>query len=324
MRKFGPVMVLLVCVIFIMAVTVPCTAGDEYPKKPVVSVVPFGAGGGTDMAARVLSSVIGEYLGQPFVVVNKSGVSGTVGASYVAKAKPDGYTLGHLASTATLAECFTKYYKTDYTSDAFVPVAQWSGYPPLFVATASKPFSSMKELWAHAKTKDKVLFAGRGRGEAVSLILNMLCEQEGVNTIKNVPFKGDNKILAAVLGGHADFGVLTFSVAQPLIKSGKLKPLALVTDNKIPDFPDIPNLFELGYDTGIRQFYLGALVPKGTPADRVKKLEEAIEKATKNKSFVKMMGKINMPIIFRSGEELKKTIQKMKKTYLDLAAKGLM
>ncbi len=298
---------------------------EPYPTRPVTTVIPFPAGGGTDGAARVFADVISKMLGQPFIVLNKPGASGSVGASYVAKSKPDGYTLGHLASTATLAECFTKYFTTDYTSDDFTPVAQWSGYPPVFFCTSDKPFKTMKELFNYARgKKEEVLFASRGRGEATSLALHIVQEQEGIKNLRYVPFKGDSEIISAVLGGHADFGVSTFSVATPLLAAGKVRILSIVTQDKIPAYPDIPNLFELGYNTGIRQFYLAVFVPKGTPDPIVKKLERTIEQVTKDANFKTKMTNMSMPIIYKTADQLSGLVQEMKKTYLDLAKKGLM
>jgi tripartite-type tricarboxylate transporter receptor subunit TctC len=298
---------------------------EPYPTRPVTTVIPFPAGGGTDGAARVFADSISKLLGQPFIVLNKPGASGSVGASFVAKSKPDGYTLGHLASTATLAECFTKYFTADYTSDEFTPVAQWSGYPAVFFCTSDKPFKTMKEFLSYARgRKEEVLFASRGRGEATSLALHMVQEQEGIKNLRYVPFKGDSEILSAVLGNHADFGVVTFSVATPLLAAGKVKILSVVTQDKIPAYPDIPNLFELGYNTGIRQFYLATFLPKGTPDAIVKKLEKTIEQVTRDANFVAKMNNMSMPIIYKTSDQLKGLVQEMKKTYLDLAQKGLM
>ena len=109
-----------------------------------------------------------------------------------------------------------------------------------------------------------------------------------------------------------------------MVKAGKIRILSICTQDKIPEFPDIPNLYELGYNTGIRQFYLGAFVPAGTPKDRIKKLESAIEQTTKDKSFIAMMKKMNMPIIYRSGKDLAPVVEEMKQTYLRLSAEGKM
>ena len=323
MKRMG---VLMIGFLIVGAALIPPVLAQEpYPTRPVTTVIPFPAGGGTDGAARIFADVISKMLGQPFIVLNKPGASGSVGASFVAKSKPDGYTLGHLASTATLAECFTKYFTTDYTSDEFTPVAQWSGYPPVFFCTSDKPFKTMKELFAYARgKKEEVLFASRGRGEATSLALHIVQEREGIKNLRYVPFKGDSEILSAVLGNHADFGVVTFSVATPLLAAGKVRILSVVTQDKIPAYPDIPNLFDLGYNTGIRQFYLAAFVPRGTPDPIVKKLEKTIEQVTRDATFVSKMNNMSMPIIYKGSEQLKGLVQEMKKTYLDLAKKGLM
>jgi tripartite-type tricarboxylate transporter receptor subunit TctC len=310
--------------IFVCPSGIPAMAEEAYPSRPVTTIIPWPPGGGTDSAGRIFAEVIAKYLKQPFVVLNKPGASSTLGASALAKSKPDGYTLGHLGSTATLAECFTKYFTTDYTSEEFVPIAQWSGYPPVYFCEASKPFKSFKDLLQSAKNKGEVLFASRGRGEATSLILHVAMEKEGVKNIRFVPFKGDSEILSAVLGGHADFGVITFSMAPPLMAAGKIKPLAIATQDKIPAYPEIPNVYELGYHSGIRQFYLGMFAPKGTPATVIKILEKATEQVTLDSAFQNRMNNMNQPVIFKTSEQLSGIVQEMKKTYFDMAQKGLM
>ena len=298
-------------------------ADEPYPTRPITTIVPFAAGGGTDGAARVFADVIAKRLGQPFVVVNKPGASGTVGASALAKSKPDGYTCGHLASTATLAECFTRQFTADYTSDDFVPVAQWSGYPPSIICKTDKPFKTFKELLDHARKTDQTLFGSQGKGIASELAMMIVEQKEGLKKFKYVPFKGDSEIISAVLGNHVDVGCVTFAVAVPLVKAGQIRVLTIIPDNKMPDFPDVPNLYELGYDTGFRQFYLATFAPKGTPPGIVKKLEKAIEETTQDGAFKSRMNNMNMPIIYKPSEQLGALVQEMKRTYFDLAKKGM-
>ncbi len=324
MKKKSLVLMTIGVLMLVGSLEIPTMAQEAYPSRAVTTIIPWPPGGGTDSAGRIFAEVMTKYLKQPFVVLNKPGASSTLGASALAKSKPDGYTLGHLGSTATLAECFTKYFTTDYTSEEFVPVAQWSGYPPVYFCEAGKPYKSFKEVLQSAKTKGEVLFASRGRGEATSLILHVAMEKEGVKNIRFVPFKGDSEILSAVLGGHADFGVITFSLAPPLMAAGKIKSLAIATQDKIPAYPDIPNMYELGYQSGIRQFYLGMFAPKGTPEGIVKILEKATEQVTMDPTFQSRMNNMNQPVIFKNSEQLNGIVQEMKKTYFEMAQKGLM
>ena len=317
------VTVLLMALILASVAASEVSAQETYPTRPVTTVVPFPAGGGTDGAARVFADIISKVMGQPFVVVNKPGASGTLGGSFLAKSKPDGYTIGHLASTATLAECFTKQFTTDYTSEDFIPVAQWSGYPPSIVCRSEKPFKTFKELLDHARKADQVLFGSQGKGIASELAMMIVEQKEGLRKFKYVPFKGDSEIISAVLGDHVDVGCVTFAVAVPLVKAGKIRVLTIIPDNKMPEFPDVPNLYELGYDTGFRQFYLATFVPKGTPQGVVKKLEKAIEETTKDTTFKTRMNNMNMPIIFKNSAQLDELVKEMRKTYFDLAKKGM-
>lgn len=316
MKKIGLLMVVL------LAIAGLAWAEEPYPVRPVTTLVPFPAGGGTDGAARVFADTISKILGHPFIVVNKPGASGTVGASSLAKSKPDGYTVGHLASTATLPECFPKQLNADYTSEDFIPVAQWSGYPPSIVCKSEKPYKTFKEFLDYARKSNLVSIGSQGKGIASELAVMVVEQKEGLKKFRYVPFKGDSEIISAVLGDHVEAGVVTFAVAVPLIKAGKVRVLTVIPENKMPDFPDVPNLYELGYETGFRQFYLATFAPKSTPQPIIKKLERAIEETTKDATFKLRMGNMNMPIIYKNSEQVNSLVQEMKKTYFDLAKKG--
>ncbi len=298
-------------------------AGD-YPERPVTSVVPWSPGGSTDSAARILSSIIIKYLGQPFVTINKPGVIGTTGGSFVAKSEPDGYTVGHFTTPAILPEFFPKFFKTDYASQDMVPVAQWSSYPPTLICKSDADFKDFKSFIVYAK-KNNVSIATQGRG-LVPVALQIVQRMEDIpeKQISYVPYKGDSKIVAAVLGGHVQAGTCSFGTAAPLIKAGKIRALSIIVDTKIDEFPDVPNLYSLGYKTGIKDFVCATYAPADTPKERLFVLQEAIKKTCEDKAFIATMKKLNMPVIYKPGDEVFKVTEEIKMTIKDLVEKGFM
>lgn len=299
----------------------PGWAEEKYPSQAITSIVPFPAGGGSDAVAHLFAEVIGNILGQKVIVVNKPGGSGSVAASALVRAKPDGYAIGHLSPMASLPEFFKKYFRADYTSDQLAPVAQWSGYPQAVFCKVDKPFRTMKELFDYARNV-RVLVGTQGIGLAPELAVRVAEQQEGLDKLKYIPFKGDSEIVVAVKAGHVGVGIVTFSAIVPDVTLGTMRVLAIVTENKLPDFPQIPNFYELGYKTGFRQFYLGTFVPKGTPEGVIKKLESAIDQTAKDKTFSSRMGEIEMPVIYKNSEELSIIMQETQKAYIELGKKG--
>jgi len=275
----------------------------EFPTKAIQIVNPFSAGGSTDMTCRVLASVGKENFGQPLVVVTKSGAGGSIGAAYVARSKPDGYTLlmGSMATVVmrSLSE------KLPYTLHSFVPIGQLIAFKGVILAQGSASWSNINELVNEAKTKE-LTYGSAGVGTTGHLAIEALSMAvPGGLKLIHVPYKGSGPSQAALLGGHVDFILGDPSVALNLVKSKKLKALAVVSSSRSSAFPNVPTLKEAGYEV-VLDVWRALFAPKDTPAPIVSKLRASLEKAAKDKSFVSMIKKLGQEYAFKPGEEFAK------------------
>jgi tripartite-type tricarboxylate transporter receptor subunit TctC len=254
-------------------------AAQAWPAKPVRIVVPFTPGGGLDIQARLFGKKFYETLGQTFVVENRTGAGGLIGAEAVARAAPDGYTL--LFSSASLAVNVSLYKKLafDPVKD-FDPVSWVSSVPLVLVVHPSVPVKSVPELVALAKKRAGQFNASsNGVGTTSHLSIEMLKQYAGV-AITHVPYKGGGPATTAVLSGEVDIAFVPVLSAQPFMKSGKVKVLAVTTAKRSSILPDVPTMKSFYPEFESDNWY-AFFVPAGTPPDIVAKLNAEILKALK-------------------------------------------
>ena len=248
-----------------------------WPSKTVRIVVPFGPGGGTDIQGRLLSKKFTESMGQTFVVDNRAGAAGLIGAEIVAKSPPDGYNI--LFTTASLAVNVSLYKKStiDPLRD-LMPVSWISSVPLVLVVHPSVPAKNVKELVALAKKRSgKMNVASNGSGTTSHLSIEMLRQLAGVD-VAHIPYKGGGPAITAMLTGEVDFTFATALAAQPHIKSGRVRPLAVTTGKRSSTFPDLPTMDSLypGFES---DNWYAMFLPAGTPREIVTKLNAEIVKA---------------------------------------------
>lgn len=256
-----------------------CTASHAqgYPDRPIKLIITYPAGGSTDTVGRVVGGKLAELLGQPVVVDNKGGASGTLGASIAAKSPPDGYTLMLAAGAHALAESVIANLQYNLARD-FVPVSlvAQSGY--LLVLNPSIPANSVSELVALAKSKPgKLNFASTGVGSTPHLamaLFNSLTDTK----MMNIPYKGDTPAIADLIGGQVDVGFVGTSSVSPHVASGKLKAIAVSTDMRTAAAPQLPTVAEAGVKGYEFSTWWGIVAPAGTPRAIVDKLSDALEK----------------------------------------------
>jgi len=253
---------------------------QNYPSKPIRLIVPFEAGGTSDTTARMVAQQLDKQLGQRVVVDNKPGANGAIGATMVAKAPADGYTLLHTTPAFVINPYVNKNLGYDVFKD-FVPITNvgvGTGY--IMVINPALPAKDMKEFLAYAKGQKKSIpFASPGTGNALHLAAEMFGSQAGIELL-HVPYKGTSPALTAVAAGDVDFMILPPTIAHTMVQSGKVRAVAFTATKRSPDFPTVPTMKEAGIDDlVITGTWLGWFAPAGTPQPVIDTLAAEIAKA---------------------------------------------
>ena len=249
-------------------------AAQAWPTKAVSLVVPFPAGGTTDVLARALGQELAKSLGQPVIVENKPGAGATLGADFVAKAKPDGYTLLMGAVHHTIATSVYRKLAYDFQKD-LAPVTTVAMVPNVLVVQADSSSRTVPELIAQAKrAPGKFTFGSNGNGTGQHLIGAQFEAIAGVQLL-HVPYKGSGPMTTDLLGGQISMSFDTITPVLPHIKGGKLRALAVTSRARNPALPDVPTVIESGLKGFEVVGFYGFLAPAGTPKDVVAKLSDA-------------------------------------------------
>ncbi|SAI51369.1 lipoprotein [Bordetella ansorpii] len=272
------------------------SAQTSYPNHPITLVVPFAAGGPTDVVARTLGASMSKTLGQPIVVENRTGAGGTLAASYVSKAAPDGYTfLIHHNGMATAPALYRKLAYNPLTD--FDYVGQVADVPMTLLGRKDLPPNDMPAFIAYAKKQgDKLNLANAGLG-AVSQLCGMLLQEALGTQFTTVPYSGTAPALTALLGGQVD--VLCDQTTQtiPHIQAGKVRFYGVTTLERIKALPDAPTLTEQGIKGFEMKVWHGVYAPKGTPAPVIAKFNEALRTALKDPPFATRMADLGAEIV---------------------------
>lgn len=260
-----------------IGVTTARAADTNFPEHPIRIVVPFPPGGGVDQVARLVGRGMSAQMGQPVVVENRPGAGGNIGASTVARAKPDGYSL-LVVPTGVLALAPLLFADPGYSpSKDLVPVAMLTTLPQILMVSAKSRFQSLEELVSHARANPgKLTVASSGRGTGQHLAVELFMKLGNVEFLQ-VPYKGSADVMRAVLGGETDM-MFVDPAALAQVRAGALRALAVTTERRIAALPDTPALAEQvkGYEAAS---YYALLAPAGTPPDVVAKLNAAVNKA---------------------------------------------
>jgi tripartite-type tricarboxylate transporter receptor subunit TctC len=250
----------------------------NYPERPVRFIVPWPSGGGTDVFARVISDKLHQSLGQPFVVENRPGASGNIGASFVARSAPDGYTI--MIGTITLATNPALYKSLDFDAiKDLATITLVAGVPHMLVVNPSLPVKNVKELIALAKSKPgKLSYASAGVGSPFQIAGELFKESAGVD-ILHVPYKGGGPAVADVIGNHVDMTFANLVAVLPQAKSKQVRALAVTSAKRSSAAPDVPTVAEAGLPGYEFTSWFGVLAPAGTPPSIIKKLNTEIVKA---------------------------------------------
>jgi tripartite-type tricarboxylate transporter receptor subunit TctC len=289
MKKISKLAVAVVCAV------AAGSAFAAYPEKPVTVIVPFAAGGPTDVVARSLAQVMGTQLKGAMVVENVGGAGGTIGAGKVARAAGDGYTLlfHHIGMSTAPA----LYRKLDFKPlEDFIPIGAVVDVPMTIIAKPQTTQTNLKDLLAYVRSnKDKINLANAGVG-AASHLCGLLLQSALKTDLTTVPFSGTGPAMTALLGGNVDIMCDQTTNTSGQIKSGKVKAFAVTSKAKLANFPDLPPLStELpGFEVGVWHILYA---PKGTPADVVTKLQAALQASIKDAGFAGKMKDLGAEIM---------------------------
>ncbi|MFZ4062337.1 MAG: Bug family tripartite tricarboxylate transporter substrate binding protein [Polynucleobacter sp.] len=284
--------------------TVLAATDTDWPKKPIVAILSFPAGGSTDIFARAVFAPLGESLGQSVVIENKPGAGGMIGLGAAAKAAPDGYTIHFSAMTnQSISQSLFKNPPADLTKD-FVPVALIGTIPHLIVVNPSVPAKNLPELIAFIKSKNgNFNYASQGNGSLSHLESTLFMQRIGA-TGTHIPYKGSAFALPDLIAGNTSMMFDSVTASLPHIQSGKLRPIAIAASDRSPLMPNVPTL---GQD-GMKQFdvenFYAIYVPKGTSPAIVAKLEKEIRKILTNPDFKARLANQGIHPQFANSEQL--------------------
>jgi len=280
---------------------------QTWPSKPISLVVPFAPGGTTDVLARAIAQRLTPALSQTVIVENKPGAGATLGAAYVAKSTPDGYTLLMGALHHTIATSIYKNLSYDFAKD-LTPLSIIAFVPNVLVVNVNTPVNSTKDLIAMAKASPgKLTYGSAGNGTAHHLIGEQFQLETGTSLL-HVPYKGSGPMAADLLGGQI---TMTFDTITPVlgqIKAGKLQALAVMSSKRSKDLPDVPTMQELGFNIDIGTWF-GLLAPAGTPQIIVNKLNAEIVKIVQSPEFKQQMAEIGAEPVGSSSTQMAEQIR---------------
>jgi len=256
----------------------PAALAQNYPTKPVRAIIPWPPGGSTDFVGRVVLQKVSENMGQQFVIDNRGGASGTIGAEVVAKSAPDGYTI--MIHTGTHLANQHLYSRLPYdTLGDFIGVTALGRQVGMLVVNPSLPVKNVKELLALARSRPGQLnYASSGNGSFPHLATHMLMSMTGVN-MTNITYKGGGPAVLSLLAGDTQVMLVDLGAVVTHVRSGRVRPIAVTSDQRLKAFPDVPTMIESGVAGYEFTAWVGAFVPARTPSAIVVRLNEEMRKA---------------------------------------------
>jgi tripartite-type tricarboxylate transporter receptor subunit TctC len=292
-----------------------------WPTKSVTIVVPFPAGGTTDVIARALSNRLSAAIGQPVIVENRAGAGATIGAAYVAKAQDGGHTLLMGAVHHTVATSAYKSLSYSFERD-FAPITNVALVPNVMTVSATSPYKTVREFVTAARAKPEgIAYGSNGNGTAQHMIGTQF-QMETNADLLHVPFNGSGPLTTALLGGHVQVSFDTATPVLPHIREGKLRALAVTTAKRSSALPDVPTLQEAGVSNIAIGTWFGLLAPASAPKEVVVKLSAEVTKIIKSPEFIKQMNDIGAEPVGNTSEEFARQIREETAKFAQLFKSG--
>ncbi len=297
----------------ILLVGVISSVGAEekgFPSSPITIVIEYPVGGGSDVACRALANEMQRYLKQPVLVESRPGASGIIAGNYVAKARPDGYTISAFTSTACDPDLYSHFRKANYSTQDLNPIARYLAFPYALFSNKNAPWKNLDEFISYAKSNpNKVRWGHLGVGHQYNILGVALSKGNKLEMIP-VPFKGASEVVVGVLGNHIDLGIGSLASIRGHVQAGKLTILAIQHPQRVSFMPEIPTFKELGYDLGLAPYYVGLFAPKETPKEVINKLHGAVKEATETPALKEFSKKAGFELYYGSAGELLSDMKK--------------
>ncbi len=317
--------VIIRAIMFALVLVGALAHAQPFPTKPVTITVPFGPGGFSDITARPLAVALGKVMGQNFIIENRPGAGGAIGAAYAAKQRPDGYNLMvHLTSLMVIPEAEkVAGRQPSYLVSQFTPIARVASDPVVLLVRSASPWKTTANLVADAKSRPgRISYSSSGLYGAIHVPMEMLLQSAGVQMI-HVPYKSGGEAMTALLAGQVDVTAQAPGVANSQVKAGKARVLGSWGTKRTKELPDVPTFKEQGYDV---EFYVWSALfaPSETPPDIVTRLRKAVKEAIHESVFTNAMTGMGAPIEYldapefqmsmeREGKRLADTVRRMRK-----------
>jgi tripartite-type tricarboxylate transporter receptor subunit TctC len=289
----------------------------KFPSKPVTIVVPYSAGGGTDIVGRLMAQRLSEVWGQSVVVDNRTGANGVIGSSYVAKAAPDGHTLLLVVGSHAINPVLMKSLPYD-TSKAFTPVTNIANSPMVLVVAADGPYKQLPDLLKVAREKEVAV----GYSEGQTRLTGELIRQAGNLQITGVPYKGGAPIMVDIIGGHLPAGVTSVLTALPHIHSGKLRVVGVAAEQRMGIFPEAMTFQEAGL-AGVQSLnWYGMFGPAGMPDAVVDRINQDLRKVAADPAVAKQMQDQGASIVLTPPAEFRRFVDSETRKWAQVAQRG--
>lgn len=302
----------------------PAFAAEKYPTRPITLVVPFPPGGSVDVMARQYTEALGRLLGVPIVVENKAGAGGSIGSQFVARSKPDGYTLVASSQSSHLANPLVQPNLGYDPLKDFDNIALMGRQPNVLLVHPSLPVKTFAEFVAYAKQyPERLNFCSAGAGSMGQLNVEMMQLATGIKGTTHVPYRGGSPLITAVLSNEVQFGLDNLVIFLSHIQAGKLRALAVASPTRIPQIPDVPTFAELGFPLLNQPSWTGIAAPANTPAHIVAAIHKAVRTAATEQSMVdNLKSRGVIPPEEMSPEQLEKMMAERLKAYAEVVRKA--
>jgi tripartite-type tricarboxylate transporter receptor subunit TctC len=314
--KVSSAFIVTVLAVIVLAgcVPAPAAAAENYPTKPILAIVAFDPGGGTDIAARTILRFAEKYVGTSFVVDNRPGAGGAIGWTAIAIAPKDGYTIGMINPPSIVFNPITLGDKIKYKLSDFEPIANFVSDPGACIVLPESEFNSLQDIVDYAKAHPdelRIAYSGPGTTEALSI---RRLEQLHDLKLRKVPFDGTGPMLTALMGNNADVMFANASEVYPQYTSKTIKILAVGSDKRIEMMPDVPTYIESGFNQ-TQMSMRGLAAPAGITPEQLKILADAMEKTFADEEFKKAAADLRLPLDYIGPEAYKKLLQEFDAFY---------